>query len=872
MATAEKLELRTRDMIALGQSPWLDYLKRDLVESGALAAMAAEGRITGVTSNPTIFEKAITASDLYAGQIAALAARGLTDPYAAFVEIAAIDIRGACDALAPVYEGTRGRDGFVSLEVPPGIEDDTARTVAEAKRLFGVIGRPNLMIKVPGTPAAEAAIEELIAAGVNVNVTLLFALSAYERAANAYVRGLERRLAAGLDVSKVAGVASFFVSRVDTAVDALLPETSSLRGAAAVANARAAYARFRGIFSGPRWERLASAGAAVQRPLWASTGTKNPAYSDVLYVDSLVAPDTVNTMPEATLNAVLDHALLRPMTPAEIESGADVLQAVAAAGIDFDAVTDRLLVEGLASFQADFDRLLARLGDSLRTANRAHASNALGPIAAAVEARLQKLEDAHIVERIWQRDHTVWQDGPTECADRLGWLSIAKDMAVEAEELQEWARGIAAEGYRHAVLLGMGGSSLAPEVLRSVFGAAAGMLELIVLDTTSPAGIRRVLDTIHLERTLFLVSSKSGGTIETRSQFEFFWERLPRGDSYVVITDAGSALEKLAHERGVRRIFLNNPEIGGRYSALSYFGLVPAALIGVDVPALLGHARAAAADADPWLGAVLGEAALSGRDKLTFALPDALASLGPWLEQLVAESTGKHGRGILPVEGEPLASPGAYGQDRLFVAIGGHPHLDALEGAGHPVVRLPFTGPLQVGHEFFRWEFAVAVASHVLGINAFDQPNVQEAKDNTDRALRGAVRPATTLPLDELLAGLQPGSYLALTAYLDRSASNSASLAAARLALRDRFRVATTVGFGPRYLHSTGQLHKGGSATGLFVQVVGEDAEDLAIPGSPYTFGQLFSAQANGDLASLQAHGRPVGRVTLEELLAIALG
>jgi len=500
----------------------------------------------------------------------------------------------------------------------------------------------------------------------------------------------------------------------------------------------------------------------------------------------------------------------------------------------------------------------------------------LGHLAPAVEARLAALERDRVVERTWERDHTVWKPDPQEITDRLGWLTLPDAMAPQAADLQSFARGVAAEGYTSALLLGMGGSSLAPEVLQATFGTAPGMLALQVLDSTSPAQITRVEAGLDLGRTLFVVSSKSGGTIETRSQLAYFWEKLPDPRHFVVITDPGSSLDALASEMGVRRVFLNSPDVGGRYSALLLFGLVPAALAGVDVARLLEGARQmqhacepgvlAAANPGAWLGAVMGEAALAGRDKLTLVLPPALAALGCWIEQLVAESTGKEGRGILPVEGEPLGAPGVYGGDRLFVAVGDAPGLDALERAGHPVVRLPAVDPYQLGAEFFRWEFATAVAGHVLQVNPFDQPNVQEAKDATARMLAGELVDTNSEPLGAVLATVRPGGYLAILACLDRDAGNEARLAAVRRELRDRYRVATTVGFGPRSLHSTGQLHKGGPKNGVFLQVVAPPGLDLAIPGQPYGFGELFRAQADGDFASLRAHGSRVARATLAEL------
>ncbi|MFN0148640.1 MAG: bifunctional transaldolase/phosoglucose isomerase [Dehalococcoidia bacterium] len=871
---------RTQDLLTHGQSAWLDYIRRGLITSGELQRMVDDGWITGVTSNPTIFEKAIAGSADYDEALAALARRGGLTPYDAFVELAAEDIRAACDILRPVYDGSRAKDGYVSLEVPPGIESDAAKTVAEGKRLFALVGRPNVMIKVPGTVEGVRAVEELIAEGVNVNVTLLFALDAYERTAEAYIAGLERRVARGLHVSGIGSVASFFVSRLDSAIDAMLPAGSPLRGKAAVGNARRAYARFRTIFATERWARLAAAGAQVQRPLWASTGTKDPAYSDVLYVEELIAPDTVNTMPEATLRAVLDHASIRPTIAAGLAESEKHLADLAAAGIDLDAVTAKLLTDGLASFEKDFLRLLDRVesGMALARVGRPVTGASLGALASAVEARLATIERDRVVERIWENDHTVWKPDPTEITNRLEWLTVVALLQDHSAELEAFARGVAAEGYRTAVLLGMGGSSLAPEVLHATFGVAPGMLDLKVLDTTDPRQIADVEASIDLATTLFIVASKSGGTIETRSQFDYFWEKLPDGAHYVAITDPGSGLEQLGKERGVRRIFRNPAGIGGRYSALSFFGMVPAALIGADVGRFIGRAhemvhacdRSLPAKENPgaWLGAVLGEAALAGRDKVTLVLPEALSTLGYWVEQLIAESTGKEGRGIVPVEGEPLGAPEVYGNDRIFIAIGDDPRLAALEAAGHPVVRLPYSDPYQLGAEFFRWEFATAIAGNVLQINPFDQPNVQEAKDVTGRILDGEQFDDSSLPLPEALATVGPGDYIAINAYLARNAETTARLAAVRMRLRDRHRVATTVGFGPRFLHSTGQLHKGGANNGVFLQVVTDDPADLEIPGQAFGFRRLKAAQALGDLASLKAHGRRVARLSLDELEA----
>jgi len=499
-----------------------------------------------------------------------------------------------------------------------------------------------------------------------------------------------------------------------------------------------------------------------------------------------------------------------------------------------------------------------------------------------VTERLQQMDRDRIVERIWRKDHTVWKQDPTEITDRIGWLTVSDLMHERIGELEAFAEQASADGFETAVLLGMGGSSLAPEVFARTFGFADGALELIVLDTTHPETIRRVADELDLRTTLFVVASKSGGTTETLSHFAFFWDRTPNGAQFVAITDPGTPLETLAREHGFRAVFLNPEDIGGRYSALSYFGLVPAALIGAPLHEVLdraGEMQTASEGIHPasqipgaTLGAMMGESAMVGRDKLTLALPEEIASLGGWVEQLIAESTGKEGVGIVPVVREPLGPPDAYGRDRVFVAIGEHEALDELERVGHPVARLRYDGLEQIGGEFFRWEIATAIAGHVLGINPFDQPNVQEAKEATNAILAsGSVEDPGLDDLGVLLKQVNEGDYVAILAFIDRTSETEDAIERVRLAIRDRYGVATTTGFGPRFLHSTGQLHKGGPNSGVFIQVVDrERSVDLPIPSRAFTFGTLIDAQALGDLRSLRGRGRRVARVTLDQLMEVA--
>jgi transaldolase/glucose-6-phosphate isomerase len=870
-----------------GQSVWLDYLRRGLVTGGGLDGLVQEDGLGGVTSNPTIFGKAIGGSTDYDEAIRQVVEKGDRSPIEVFYDLALADIQMAADAMRVVYESTAGADGFVSFELEPRLARDTAGSVRAALELFQRIGKPNVMIKVPGTAEGIPAVEELIAQGVNVNITLLFSVEVYERVARAYIAGLERRLAAGEPVDRVASVASFFVSRVDTAVDAALPEGSLLRGTAAVANAKVAYQRFRRIFAGEAWERLATAGARVQRPLWASTGTKNPAYSDVLYIEELVGPDTVNTMPQQTMDAFRDHGRVRPLAITEgIEEAEAGLALLPEHGVDLGRVTARLEEEGIRAFDTDLGKLLQTIEakmDEIR-AGRARRVAVLGRLEPRVTRRLERLTNKKVISRIWRRDHTVWKRDPTEISDRLGWLTVTELMHERVEELEAFARRAVADGFTHAVLLGMGGSSLAPEVLTRTFGVAPGALDLIVLDTTHPWAVSRVAETLDLDRTLFVVASKSGGTVETLSHLAFFYDKVGRGEQFCAITDSGTPLSALARARGFRAVFLNPSDIGGRYSALSLFGLLPGALIGADLHGLLHAADEMAGACHPWvpddenpgawLGVVLGEAARAGRDKLTLFAPAEIQSFGVWVEQLIAESTGKEGRGIVPIVDEDLGPPKVYGRDRLFVALGDHQGLEALEEKGHPVVRLLSEGGPSLAAELFRFEFATAVAGHVLGINPFDQPNVAEAKVAT-KSILDAGLPQAPEPDDvgSLLESLERGDYVAIQAYLDPTPEISSALQRVRLAIRDRYRVATTLGFGPRFLHSTGQLHKGGPDTGVFIQVVDQARGiDVPIPGSSYTFGTLIDAQALGDLRSLRARGRRVARTTLDRLQEATAG
>ncbi len=896
----------------LGQSVWYDNLSRDLLRSGRLKQIIDEDGITGVTSNPTILEKAIGQERAYDHEIHSLVDQGLDVP-AIYEALAVSDTREAADLLMPVYEQTAGRDGFVSLEVSPHLAFDTDATVSEAKRLFQTVDRKNLMIKVPATREGVDAVEELIACGINVNVTLIFSLAQYNDSAMAFIEGMRRWIESGGDPLRPASVASFFVSRVDSIVDERLREIadpkwktrlSGMMGLAAIANARLAYAMFKEIFHGRQFAELGAAVVHPQRVLWASTSTKNPNYPDTYYVDALIGPDTVNTMPPATLEAYREHGIPISRLEHDPDEARQVFRRLIDMGLGIEDIMDQLLENGLKSFADSYDKLLDGISRKRTRLLRGwgHRSASLGQIQEQVDMTLARLDEEQIPEKIWAGDVSLWSGDPKTCNEvgqSLGWLHIVEIMSKETPRIEKFVEEIRSSGFKKAVLLGMGGCSLAGKMFRSCFGKAEGYLDLEVMDSTVPAAIQSLERDIDIRETLFIVSSKSGTTVEVLSLYSHFFNRMEEilgeeaGTHFVAITDPGTNLGKLAAENGFRRTFLNPPDIGGRFSALSYFGLVPAALVGVDLDRLLMRASQGIEASGPqipslespsvWLGVIVAEASRAGRDKLSLVISPGAAGFGSWVEHLVAESTGKEGKGIVPVVDEPPGSPEMYGQDRLFVYLRLDEescydrHVSALEQAGHPVVTLRLHSPYDLGRELFRWEFATAVAGVILGINAFDQPDVQESKDITEELLRSFKKdgqlpvgdflpigaPGLTEALRGLLNPILEGHYVAINAFICDTDGNRDLLQALREVFQAKFNAPTTVGFGPRYLHSTGQIHKGGADTGYHIMITSDDAEDVPIPGESHSFGVLKTAQALGDAQALTKGGRRLLRVHL---------
>ena len=903
----------TLQVTELGQSLWYDNISRGLLvkkndgSPTGLEKMVLAGDIRGVTSNPSIFQNAIAKTSEYDSALVPMALAGKSAEQI-FWDLAVDDIQQACDQLLPLYEDSNKGDGYVSLEVSPNLAHDTDGTVTQAKELWARVNRPNLMIKIPATKAGIPAVKAAIAAGLNVNVTLIFSIERYREVMEAYISGLEERVLAGGDLEGVHSVASFFVSRVDSKIDPLLAAHPQLAGKAAVANAKLAYAAFREVFGQARFGKLQMVKANFQRPLWASTGTKNPAYPDTLYVDELIGPATVNTVPPATLDAFRDHGTAKATLIEGVEETAELFRQLAGMGIDIDKVTQDLEDEGVKSFVDAFGGLLASVDARCKKIVAE-----FGNLAPAVGAALNKHDAAGLVQRIWAHDPAAWTDDPAGQAEikiRLDWLDLPETSQKHIDEINAFVAQTRAEGITHFLLFGMGGSSLAPEVLSQCFETAPG-ITFAILDSTDPGQVLETEQRFPLEKTNFIVASKSGGTAEIVAMFNYFWQKASQqfgadaGKRFIAVTDPGTGLEDLAKQRGFKKIFISNPNVGGRYSVLTPFGLVPAGLMGLDVARFLRAGRILADQCKPGvpalqnpgyvLGVAMGQAALESVDKLTILADRQYASVGSWMEQLVAESTGKLGKGVVPVDLEPMGTKASFGADRIYVYLRSDGASDGfvaeLREKRIPVLVYDITDPYQLAGEFYRWEFATGVACALLGVNAFDQPDVQDAKTRTNNKIdefnragklpegesiaydgvsvfKGGGAPAGSLKaeLDAFFASAKAGDYIAINAYLPRNETIAAKLTVLRAKVLAAKGVATTLGFGPRFQHSTGQLHKGGADNGLFLQITTEPDADMDIPEKGMTFGTLERAQALGDKEALDSRNKRVIRVHLSSL------
>lgn len=913
---------RTQALKQAGQSVWYDNIERGMLVNGEMARMINDGEVYGVTSNPSIFEKSISSSAAYDDTLQSMAWAGLNKEQI-YLELVREDIQAVADLFLPVFEATNGIDGMVSVEINPLLAYDTEKSIEDGRALWAQMNRRNVMIKVPATKAGLPVIEALVSEGINVNATLIFSIPRYIEVMEAYLSGLEKRLAYNLPIDNIASVASFFISRIDSLVDSRLEEyrdanpqavdqIAALTGKIAVDNARLAYQEFLKFFAAERFDYLQQNGAKVQRPLWASTGTKNKMYSDTLYVDELVAPESVNTIPPVTLKAFLDHGATESRIAKDLPRATENFNALPEMGFDFIHIAQELEDDGVDKFKQAYLSLLETI-----EAKRLFFNAELADLGGPVRDALKKAADEVYVSSLFEHEPSFWTKNVNdyeEIRERLGWLSLPGQQYPLVEELTAFKDKLLSEGYQFVFVLGMGGSSLAPEVMSQAIAPLGGEgLKLQIIDTTSPDEIAFRMRDIDLKKTLFVVSSKSGGTSETMSALKYFWAAMEKcdpenvGRHFVAVTDPNTSLQDLAHRKGFRKVFNARPDVGGRFSVFTHFGLVPAALMGIDLHRFIRQGDASdlqsrknvpyPANPNLMLGLVLGEAAKHGKDKLTFIAEGFTSSLVPWLEQLIAESSGKEGKGILPIENEPILPGQHYPKDRIFIYFKTDASkidlVQELKNSGHVVVTIAIAEPYAIAREFYRWEYATAIACALLQVNAFDQPNVQLSKTiardvinayqkngklddgepiwENDEAVVYGFKNTDALQETELEAlllayarAVPEKGYVVLSGFIPRLEENFEFLQALRGKILNAVNKATALGFGPRFLHSTGQFHKGGPAGGLFMHFTKDAEHDFEIPGERMSFGTLQRAQALGDVQALVQKDRDVLRVHLK--------
>ncbi len=913
---------KIQKIINLGQSIWYDKIQRCIIQNGALREMIQRGEIRGLTSNPCSFRDAIAHSNDYDTAIAPMALAGWTAEKI-YTQLSIEDIRNAADLFTALYVQTEGNEGFVSLEINPALFYDAKNIIDEAKRIWTAVNRPNLMVKIPATAEGLQAAKQLTADGLNINLSMIFSEETYRQAAEAYLSGLEERIAAGKSISKVHAVTSVYVCWIDAKADPLLTEiiangdetqsriASEIKGTVGIALCRKIYRQFEQLFRSDRFKKLEERGAKRQRPLWAGTrciANHNPG---TRYIDALIGENTICTVDPETLEAVLDRGKITTGLPAPDLEIEQTFSQLAKLGISFDSLTEKLEEESVSLYENAFKSMLNDLekrSDAIRTS--------LGDLSEPVFENFKKIDENATITRIFSKDPTVWSydtHAYPEIRNRLGWLDTQNNTAKLIDEFRDISRSLQADGIKKVLLLGMGGSSLAPEVMALTFQKLPGM-QLSIVDSTDPGQVLAADQSHPVRETVYIVSSKSGGTAEVRALQDYFYAKAKEvlgedaGKHFIAITDPGTQLEKTATELNFRNIVFSDAAVGGRFSASTPFGVLPATLIGIDPAIVLEKVNAMAKKCSPSnpvasnegaaLGVYMGTAALNGRDKLTILTDPELESLGSWLEQLIAESSGKNGKGIVPVDIEPETKPDQYSKDRAFVYVNysgtRENFVEQLIAAGQPVLTIKVETLTDLFAEFYRWEIAVSVACALLEVNAFDQPNVQDSKTRTVAKIneykengklnepktvweKDGVKAYFNFESRELSTASSPveliarfiklaeagQDYIALNAYLPRNDTLLNSLQEIREEILAKSGCATTLGFGPRFQHSTGQLHKGGANNGVFIQIVANSPQDTEIPGQGLTFAVLERAQALGDFEALLAMERRAIRIDL---------
>ena len=903
-----------------GQSIWLDNLHRGMIKNGKLAKDIEHGLIRGVTSNPSIFRKAITNSRDYENSLIPMALANV-DAEEIYFQLTVDDIRNTADLFRDLYIESQGNDGFVSLEVSPLFAHDAESTIKQAKQLWKSVNRPNLMIKVPVTKDSFSVITELTSAGINLNLTLIFSPNIYEKAALAYIDGLNQRIENGESIEKIRSVASIFVSRVDKKIDSLLSEKSvsmrSLQGKAAIRNAQKIYNLNLEIFNGEKFDVIKEHGGKAQRILWASTNSKNPLYKSTYYVDTLVGKNTVNTVEPETLDALLKSCNTKPVLPVQNNDIDIFFNSLDNAGINMDAVYEQLEEEGIAAFINDYEATL----DSICTRCEIIRNN-MQYLQNNIEKSLEMYAQDSLMRRIFSKDPTVWtfntQSYP-EIRSRLGWLDTYKNTEPSIPDYASLRNELKKEGISKILLIGTGGFSVTAEVTASVFENESD-LSLEIIDSTDPIQINDIKKEHDPKTTLYIAASKSGNTIEVQALLKLFYKHTEEicgedaGKHFIAITDPGSVLEKQSKELGFRKVYFSDASSGSRFSALTPYGIIPAVLAGLDHQKIGSKVYRMMQNCSPSLpiyrnegaalGTFLGISSLEGKDKLTIITDPEFNSFGTWLEQLIAGSSGKEGKGIIPIVLEPSLENKPYSEDRIFVYINynnSHSNeIEKIKGEGHPVFEIYLDDKYDLFAEFYRWEIATAVACAVLGVNAFDQPDEQESKnlasakiarfheDNClDEILPNWSDENSEIWLSEnscdisgcadyneiitrFISGAEAGkNYISINAYLPEKTEIYTWLQQLRSMILKCTNCATVLGFGPRFQHYTGQLQKGGTNEGYFIQIVTDYDEDLSIPNENISFKIMERAQSLADMESLTAKERHVIRIRFKHGLSI---
>ncbi|MBE7514588.1 MAG: bifunctional transaldolase/phosoglucose isomerase [Anaerolineales bacterium] len=917
---------------------WYNEFSRDLIRSGAMERLIRQG-IIGFTANPTVLERAIGEGTAYDDDLGTLLE---SESLTALRRLLTDDLQAAADLLRPLYESSEGRGGFVCVDLPPTHTERPETLLSEAIRVFRGVNRPNLMITILGKPTNLTAIEEALFSGVNIHISGVFSLRGYVHVAECYIRALERRALAGENVREVASVVQVDLARVEGLVNHSLENSirmaqsradihrttlySALLGKVAAANARRAYDRFQEFFYGERFARLREAGAHIQPILWGAVDPNAPTIAKTEYLNMVGSADTYILTTRQTLDAFAAHPPPPEIPALDMPTAAETLKRAEELEIDLELIARRLQGDEEELFGDAFRKLITRVDGKRKTLMSGfmkRQSLVLGVYQGLVESAMKRLRGQLSITRTWARDPLLWKPSPDDAealSNRLAWLFLPTDGRTDVQRMVALRNELRAEGITHILLIGMGGSILTGETLWEIFGSQPDAPELVILDTNDPIAIAKAERKLDMVTTCVVVSSRSGKAIETLALLRYVVAKFPEGGAgahLIAITEAGSPLETEARRLGAREIFLCPPHLVGAYAALSYYGLLPAALCGIDVQGVLSAgaemqtacAAGVMGNNHPglWLGALMGTMALQGRDKLALLAAPEIAPLCLWIEPLIAEGLGKDGKSVIPVVAPTPGMPHDYDDDRLFVYLRlenstENPDESAqrLREAGHPMVTLTLRDRTDVGAEFFRWQFATVVAAMVLGVNPFATPNVDESRRLIHRLLddyattrtlpkhapqqtEGGLRLIAEEGMGRLLRDLaaqrayrgsalvgalaaffslaRSGDYVVFMPFFNPDVAQTATLNDIQRRARHVLKRAVMVNIFPRSLHTVGQMHKGGSGKGVFVQLTTDTAPDIAIPGERYTFGVLRAVQADGDFEIFQNQGMRIIRL-----------